>query len=197
MNMPNDWDERYRRGETPWEKGSAHPALLEFLRLQPVHGCVLVPGCGHGHDARALAASADEVTGLDIAESAIEAAESYPVVGGEHYLRADLFNLPQSMRHRFDWVFEHTCFCAIDPERRGDYVAAVADTLRPGGHLLAIFFLTPDMDPGESGPPFGTSVTELDELFSARFALLGEWEPAQTFSGREGRELCRLLRLKA
>ena len=194
--MSNEWDERYQHGDTPWEKGRAHPALLDFARLQPVHGRVLVPGCGHGHDARVLAASADEVIGLDIAKSAIKAAESYPIVGGEQYLEADLFDLPPRLRHRFDWVFEHTSFCAIDPERRRDYVTAVCEALCPGGHVLAIFFLTPEMDPGESGPPFGTTVAELDALFSTHFVTLGEWIPSQTFPGREGRELCRLLRLR-
>jgi methyl halide transferase len=194
--MPNDWEGLYQRGETPWEKGRPHPALLEFLRLQSVHGRVLVPGCGHGHDARALAASADEVIGLDIAEAAIQAAESYPVVGGESYVRADLFDLPPRLRHRFDWVFEHTCFCAIDPAMRQSYVAAVRGALRPGGHVLAIFYLSPDMEPGESGPPFATSVEELDALFLEHFSLLGEWVPTETYPGREGRELCRLLRLR-
>ena len=196
LTMGNEWDERYRRGETPWEKGRAHPALLEFIRRQSMHGRVLVPGCGHGHDARAIAASADEVIGLDIAESAIQAADSYPVVGGERYLLGDLFALPPRFRHAFDWVFEHTCFCAINPDRRQDYVNAVREALQPGGHLLAIFYLSPDMEPGESGPPFGTSIEELDELFSPQFAVVAQWEPAETFPGRERRELCRLLRLR-
>lgn len=194
MNMENEWDQKYRSGETPWEKGAAHPALVDFLKRQPLRGRVLVPGCGHGHDARALAASADAVVGVDIAESAIAAAESYPEVGGERYLVGDLFNLPAPLRGSFDWVFEHTCFCAIDPARRPDYVEAVAESLRPGGSLLAIFFMNPDMDPGESGPPFGTSDEELEGLFSERFELIAEWEPAATFDGREGRERFRLLR---
>src|SRR6478609_6306354 len=63
MIMENEWDKRYQSGETPWEKGRAHPELVAFLRRQPLNGCVLVPGCGHGHDARALAACADEVVG--------------------------------------------------------------------------------------------------------------------------------------
>jgi len=29
----------------------------------------------------------------------------------------------------YDWIFEHTLFCAIDPARRDDYVNAVLDTL--------------------------------------------------------------------
>jgi SAM-dependent methyltransferase len=194
--MSTKWEDCYQRGETPWEKGRAHPELLAFLRRQQVSGRVLVPGCGHGHDARALAASADEVLGLDIAEGAIAAAESYPVVGGEHFVRGDLFDLPARSRGAFDWVFEHTCFCAIDPQMRAAYVSAVAGALRPGGHLLAIFFMNPDMDPGETGPPFGATREELDALFLPKFNLLAEWVPSETFPGRENRELFRLLRLR-
>ena len=191
--MPTDWEERYRTGETPWDKGAAHPALMAFLKSQPVHGRVLVPGCGLGHDVRALAATADEVIGLDIAPAAVRAAKAQPAIGGERYVQGDLFALPKAMRGSFDWVFEHTCFCAIDPSLRADYVTAVAGALKPGGHLLAVFYLDPGLDPGESGPPFGTSKAELDALFGARFSLVKEWQPSATYAGREGRELCRLL----
>jgi SAM-dependent methyltransferase len=192
----NEWQQRYETQDTPWEKGGPHPGLVEFLRRQPISGRVLVPGCGTGHDVRALAATADEVVGLDIAPAAIATAKAYPEVGGERFVVGDLFALPASMRGQFDWVFEHTCFCAIPRERRGDYAQAVAGALAPGGHLLAIFFLNPDMDPGENGPPFGASVSELDALFGENFELLVEWPPTATFPGREGRELCRLLRRK-
>src|SRR5258708_5048424 len=149
--MPTDWEDRYRTGDTPWEKGAPHPALVEFLRREPIRGRCLVPGCGSGHDVRALAATADEVVGLDVAPSAIHVAKAQPVVGGERYVLGDLFALPPAMRGVFDWVFEHTCFCAIDPTRRADYVSAVADALRPGGGLLATYYMTPDLDPGTSG----------------------------------------------
>jgi SAM-dependent methyltransferase len=192
--MPQDWESCYQRGETPWEKGRPHPALVEFLRRVPIRGRVLVPGCGHGHDVRAIASSADEVIGLDIAPSAVEAATSYPEVGGERYVLGDLFDLPRPMRGSFDWVFEHTCFCAISPTLREDYVRAVAGALRPGGEMLAIFYLDPGLDPGETGPPFGVEVEELDALFSPYFTLRGEWVPTETYTGREGRELCRLMR---
>ena len=95
----------------------------------------------------------------------------------------------------FDVVFEHTCFCAIPPERRPDYVSAVASALRPKGCLLAIFYLDPGLDPGENGPPFGVTREELDALFGPRFTILGEWVPAATYPGRESREACRLLQL--
>ena len=195
--MDNKWEDLYARGETPWEKGRAHPELVAFLRRQPMSGRVLVPGCGHGHDVRAIAACADEVVGLDIAEGAIAAAENYPVTGGERFVLGDLFNLSPRWRGQFDWVFEHTCFCAIDPEMRPAYVESVAAALRPGGHLLAIFYMNPDMDPGETGPPHGSTAEALDTLFSPAFERLGEWVPSETFAGRDERELVRWLRRRA
>jgi SAM-dependent methyltransferase len=194
MTTPADWEARYTEGNMPWEKGAPHPALFDLLSRQTIQGSVLVPGCGLGNDVRALAATADAVLGLDIAPSAIAAAKQHPEVGGESYLAADLFALPRRLHGAFDWVFEHTCFCAIDPARRADYAAAVATALRPGGYTFAIFYLNPQMDPGESGPPFGVTPAELDTLFRPAFDLILEWPPSATFPGREGRERCRLLK---
>lgn len=192
--MPTDWEDHYQRGETPWEKGAPCPGLVDFLAGEGVHGRVLVPGCGSGHDARALAATADEVVGIDIAPSAIKAARAVPRIGSERFELADLFALPARWRGSFDWVWEHTCFCAIDREMRPAYVDAVAAALRPGGHLLAIFFLDPGHENPDDGPPFGVSPAELDSLFSPKFTLLREWVPARVYAGREGGEKMRLLR---
>ncbi len=189
----SDWEERYKTGDMPWEKGSPHPELIALLRKLPIRGRVLVPGCGYGHDVRAIAATADEVVGLDIAPSAIEGAKKHPVVGGERYAVGDLFALPAKMRDSFDWVFEHTCFCAIPIERRADYVESVASALLPGGRLLAIFYMNPDMDPGEKGPPFGATREELKSCFGKAFKLVAEWIPEATHPGRDQRELCRIL----
>ncbi|MCE9611456.1 MAG: methyltransferase domain-containing protein [Chthoniobacter sp.] len=193
--MPTDWEANYQKNETPWEKGGPSPGLVEFLRTEPVRGRVLVPGCGFGHDVRALAATADEVVGLDIAPSAVKGARTFPTVGGESYELADLFALPPRLRGIFDWVWEHTCFCAIDPAMRPAYVAAVAGALRPGGHLLAVFYLDPGQNHPTDGPPFGVSTAELDTLFAPHFTVLSEWLPKSAYPGREGREWMRVLRL--
>ena len=200
--MPTDWESCYRAGETPWDKGAPAPPLLEWL-AQPDHrfeGVVLVPGCGLGHDVRAIASTgqAREIVGLDISPAALALARQQPPAGGETYAEADLFNLPPAFRGRFDWVFEHTCFCAIDPARRADYVRAVAGALKPGGHLLAIFYLNPwsggERPPPGGGPPFPASVAELDGLFAGHFESLETAVPTRTYPGREGRELLRVLR---
>jgi SAM-dependent methyltransferase len=195
--MPTDWEARYREKDMPWEKGAPSPGLVDFLATDPARGQVLVPGCGFGHDVRALATTADEVVGLDLAASAIKGARQFPVVGGERYVQGDLFALPPALRGAFDWVFEHTCFCAIDPALRPAYVEAVAGALRPGGKLLAVFYLDPGNDSPDEGPPFEVSLAELDRLFLARFTLLREWLPRRTYPGREGREWMRVFGLKS
>jgi SAM-dependent methyltransferase len=191
--MPTDWEARYRERDMPWEKGAPSPGLLDFLAHEPVRGRVLVPGCGFGHDVRALAATADEVVGLDIAPSGIEGARQFPRVGNERYVAGDLFDLPAELRGAFDWVWEHTCFCAIDPAQRLAYVEAVAGALKPGGKLLAVFYLNPGNDHPDEGPPFEVSVAELDRLFLPRFTLDREWLPQNAYPGREGREWMRIL----
>lgn len=187
----DDWEKRYRDGDTPWEKGAPSPGLLDFLGTRRMAGRVLVPGCGLGHDVRAISDADNRVLGVDVAPSAIAAAEAFPEVAGEEYQTADLFDLPRELESQFDWVWEHTCFCAIDPARRSDYVDGVRFALRDGGHLLAVFYL----DPGDGkGPPFGVTRAELDALFAPVFELLEEWVPLHAYPGREDRELMRLLR---
>jgi len=191
--MPTDWEDHYRRGEMPWEKGAPSPGLIDYLAAEPVRGRVLVPGCGLGHDVRALAATAGEVVGIDIAPSAVAAAQAIPPVGRERYELADLFALPEFWRGTFDAVWEHTCFCAIQPAQRPAYVEAVADALRPEGRLIAIFYLDPGNDSPDEGPPFEVSIAELDRLFLPRFSVDREWLPQHAYAGREGREWMRVL----
>lgn len=187
-----DWQASYETGEMPWDEGAPHPALLDFISESgPFHGRILVPGCGLGHEVRALSTGANQVIGLDIAPGAVAKARAFPKRGREEYVTANLFNLGPEFRSSFDWVVEHTCFCAIDPVMRQAYAAAVAGALEPGSHLFAIFYLDPAVD---RQPPYGVEIPELDELFSRFFVLVREWVPTHTFKGRESRELVRLLR---
>ena len=73
----------------------------------------------------------------------------------------------------FDWVFEHTLFCAIQPDQRPDYVQAVRRWLKPEGHFLAVYYIIPDKE----GPPFGSTREEILERFSPFFNRLEDWVP--------------------
>ncbi len=187
-----DWEDAYQRRETPWEKGVPHPGLVDFLKGHgPLKGEIFVPGCGSGHDVRALSAPENHPLGVDLAPFAMTKAKSRPAIAHEEYLLADLFDLPAELDGRFDWIFEHTCFCAIDPSLRKDYVSTIVRLLKPGGRLLAIFFINPDHE--EDGPPHRVSTAELEEFFGKCFAVEQEWVPQRTHPGRENRELMRVL----
>jgi len=206
--MDTDWESHYLEGHTPWDKGEASPPLRDLLTRWSEEGAdkrqrVLVPGCGTGHDVRAIARAwpEAEVIGLDLSPTALAAARKVPATGGkDDYLEGDLFTLaPEDLPggKLVDLVWEHTCFCAIEPSMRAAYVRAVAGLLVPGGGLWGVFYLDPYDDehqPG-AGPPHGTSVGELHDHFVDRFEILDEWSPPHTYPGREGREWVMRLRL--
>ena len=181
-----DWEARYQSGDMPWEKGEASPGLVDFLAAHPelARGAVLVPGCGTGHDARVWARAGFAVTGYDLAPSAVQFARERTAAAGlkAEFVRGDF--LRDEPKERFDWIFEHTLFCAIEPAERDLYVAAVLRWLKPGGDYLAVNYLIPDRD----GPPFGTTRPELWERFSPGFELLEEWVP-RSYPNRTGLEL--------
>ncbi|MBL9129148.1 MAG: methyltransferase domain-containing protein [Verrucomicrobiales bacterium] len=183
----NEWESRYRTGDTPWEKGEGSPGLADFLRDRPdlPRGSVLVPGCGTGHDARIWARHGFVPTGLDIAPSAIRlATERSTAEGLPGTFRAGDF-LRDAPFARFDWIFEHTLFCAIQPADRSLYPEAVARWLRPGGHFLAVHYMLRSQ---EGGPPFGCTQEELIERFAPHFEWVGGWVP-RSYPNRFGLEL--------
>lgn len=188
-DLPGYWQQRYERGEDRWDKEQPAPPLLEYLAGHRLEGKVLVPGCGAGHDVRALARAGLSVVGLDFAPAALERAHSFPRVAQEEYELANFLALPEHLTGQFDGLFEHTLFCAIPPHRRPDYVRSCFAALRPGGWMLAIFYLNPGH---EDGPPWGVTREALDELFAPYFDPRFERVPGLAYEGREGRELLRL-----
>src|SRR5947209_287339 len=169
------WENRYQTKDMPWEKGAPSPGLVDFLAAHPglARGSVCVPGCGTGHDVREWAKAGFQATGFDLAPSAIRLGHEKTTAAGLHAN----FQLSDFLREQppfqFDWVFEHTLYCAIDPSERDAYARAVVRWLKPGGQYLAVNYLIPDKD----GPPFGTTRDELWSRFSPEFNLLGEWVP--------------------
>jgi cyclopropane fatty-acyl-phospholipid synthase-like methyltransferase len=181
-----DWEARYQTGDMPWEKGDPSPGLVDFLAANRnlTGKTVCVPGCGTGHDVREWAKAGFEVHGYDLAPSAIRLSIERTRAAG---LQAE-FKLGDFLRDEppflFDWIFEHTLFCAINPSERDLYVRAVLRWLKPGGGYLAVNYLIPDTD----GPPFGTTRAELIERFSPHFSLLTKWAP-RSYPNRTGLEL--------
>ncbi len=181
-----DWESCYQKNDFPWDKGAPSPGLVDFLASETdlEHGSVCVPGCGTGHDVREWAKHGFEATGVDIAPTAMDLARQRT---SEANLEAD-FRVADFLNDRpdqpFDWVFEHTLFCAIQPEERDRYVEAVHRWLRPGANYLAVYYLIED----EDGPPFPSTRDEILNRFSDRFTLKREWTP-RSYPNRENLEL--------
>jgi methyl halide transferase len=196
------WAELYRNGDTGWDQGGPSPGLVDFLnrdvgagRVMPFQsGRALVPGCGRGHDARALAAAGFTVIGLDVVKGAVEEAARMAEAEGLKRIRfaqADFLHLPAPLRGPYDLIFENTFFCAIDPDHRNRYVEAAANLLAAAGFLLGVFY---NIQP-ETGPPFGATREELLDRFGRRFRLILDRVPS-SIPRREGKELLMLWQRK-
>jgi hypothetical protein len=111
-------------------------------------------------------------------------------------VEGDLFDLAPDLRGEFDVVIEHTCLSGMPPALRPQYAAGVRAALKPGGlgQITGVWYINPDLDPGESGPPFPLPVEELDALFAGDFEIIADYVPENSFAGRLGRERVRVLR---
>src|SRR5579883_1440210 len=185
MSETDYWESRYQTGDMPWEKGAPSPGLVDFLETHPQleHGTVCIPGCGTGHDVRAWAKHGFVARGFDIAPSAIGLARKAAADAGLSATFQQVDFLRANPPELFDWVFEHTLFCAIPIADRDNYVQAVLRWLKPGGQYLAVNYLIPDKD----GPPFRTTREEQLERFSPSLQLLDEWVP-RSYPNRTGLE---------
>lgn len=179
------WEDLYQKGETQWEKGEPSPGLVDYLQAHPQlpKGSVLAPGCGTGHDVRAWAKAGFAATGFDVAPSAIQLSIERTRAAN---LKADFRQvdfLEEDAYEKFDYVFEHTLFCAIQPAQRDLYVQAVKRWLKPSGRYVAVFYMIPNTE----GPPFGVTREEIRKRFDPLFDLLEEWVP-RSYPGRTGLE---------
>lgn len=192
------WENLYRTADTGWDLGSPTPVFVHLLagRDSPPPGTMLVPCCGRGYDAVLFARAGFAVTGVDHAPSALAAARALAAAEGTGatFLTDDLFSLPARFAGSFDYVLEYTCFCAIAPARRAEYVEVMSAVLRPGGEILALFFPVLPPGYGPEGPPYAVSEEELRTYFGGRFEITHLAASPHTISPRRGRELLGRLR---
>ncbi len=193
---PQFWESRYQEGSDRWDLGKAAPAFLSLLQSEnaPPVGKTIVLGCGRGYDALLFAEVGHEVIGVDFAPSAIAEAKQIAQQANlaVQFLQADIFKLPESYTNSFDYVIEHTCFCALPPEKRTNYINLVHSLLKPQGELLAIFFT----HQRSGGPPHGIQPAEIKELFSSQFEIMQLEAIENSVPSRQGEEHFARLRPK-
>lgn len=192
------WESCYQHGDDGWELGRPTPPLVRFLTTRPEllgdGQRALVLGCGRGHEAIALTRLAPRgarVSALDIAPTAVrvttEAATAAGLTDRLTVHQIDLFD--DSGREplttaAYDLVLEHTCYCAIDPRRRDDYVQVVRRVLKPNGHFVGLFYTHDYPD----GPPFAATIGEVRDRLGAAFTIEHEEVPRDSILTRAGFE---------
>jgi|UniRef100_A0A7C3R3S2 SAM-dependent methyltransferase len=190
------WNQRYVEKNTGWDLGQPAPPfvrLVETGNWRPP-GRVLIPGAGRSHEGIFLASKGFDVTCVDFAHQAVlEARESATRAGVKMtVLEEDFFGLDPARVGTFDTLLEHTCFCAIDPGRRIEYVEKAWELLSPEGILIGLFYA----HGREGGPPWTTTEEEVRSLFERRFDLLDLGVTDWSVDSRKGEELLGRLRRK-
>ena len=188
VNTPHKWENDYERGTDGWDLGGPAPAFKQLAasgRFAP--GSMIVLGAGRGHDAREFARHGFHVTAVDFtAYAAREMQRLADPAAPIEIVQHDVFTLPSTFDSRFEYVLEHTCFCAIDPRRRSEYANLVARLLKPGGIYIDLAF---PLSTHSGGPPFAVSAAELLELFrSCGFDLVARELPTESAPRRRGLE---------
>jgi SAM-dependent methyltransferase len=181
------WNQIYEKNAAGWDLGGPSPVLIDMIpRLKIPKARVLVLGCGAGHDAAFLAEHDHFVTAVDFSAEAIaQAKKKYAQLKNLKFEQHDIFKLPTEWTGQFDVIFEHTCYCAINPERRNEVVKIWRRMLSPQGSILAVFFTMYN----NHSPPFGSSEWEIRKRLQPFFHFIfwGRWR--QSITRRQGQEL--------
>lgn len=181
------WTKIYRTEDPKWELQEPAPALVDMLpRLKLPKSRILVLGCGSGEDANHFAEHGHVVTAVDFSEEAISRAKKkFGHVKNIEFIQQDIFKLGREHENAYDIVFEHTCFCAINPAKRNDMVKLWRRSLIETGFLMGVFFTME----AKRNTPFGSTEWEIRERLKKgfKFVFWSRWKksPGQ----RNGKEL--------
>ena len=192
---PVDWRQAWKTGVTPWDAGASPPALRGLLDRGAVPGGrVLVPGCGTGYDLATLAREDREVVGIDLSDDARTAflAEHPSLPGSVVYEVTDFFSYAPS--HGFDFVWDYTFFCALDPDQRSAWSQTMKRLVEPAGVLATLLFPFEDPISDRAGPPWPINTEMVRTYVEDAFEELDTAEVEQTHPGREGKERLALWR---
>lgn len=167
-----DWKGAWEAGHTPWDRGAAPQALVDLVGQGVLpQGRALVPGAGSGYDVLTLANPEREAIGLDLAEGARERFEMLRKQAGvpseqARLVVADFFTWEPE--EPFDMIWDYKFFCALERDRRPEWVERMQRWVKPGGELVTLIF--PGVDkPADDGPPYAMTPELLHEVLTPAF----------------------------
>jgi SAM-dependent methyltransferase len=165
-----EWDASYTAdGPAPWDIGRPQPAFVRLADDGRLTGRLLDPGCGTGENSLLAASRGADVTGIDVAPTAIARARAKASERGltARFEVADALDL-RRLWLTADTVIDSGVFHVFDDDDRARYVASLAAVLRPAGTCYLMCFS--DRQPGTWGPR-RVSAEELRVAFSDGWAV--------------------------
>jgi SAM-dependent methyltransferase len=168
--MKKRFNNRYLSGDLPWNINRPDFNLVDVVRdYEIVPARALDIGCGTGDNVLWLARQGFTVTGIDIAEKAIDLALEKSIkynVHADFYVRDVLKDdIPG---YPYNFVFDRGCFHTFDKKKeRSNYARKVNEILADSGYWLT---LMGSVDDGrlDIGPPKRTArevVTAVEPYF--------------------------------
>jgi cyclopropane fatty-acyl-phospholipid synthase-like methyltransferase len=148
------WDDAYLHGDVPWDIGRPQPAIQRLADAGELIEPVLDAGCGSGEHALLAAVMGLQVTGVDVAQTAIEHARAKARARGlsAEFLVGDVLALDRVERLQppFRTVIDSGCFHTLANADRPLYASSLAAVVEPGGVLHLLCFS--EHTPGTDGP---------------------------------------------
>ncbi len=179
------WDNRHKKGDTPWEIGKISPPLKAYFdQITDKNINILIPGVGDAHEAEYLVAQGfSHISICDISPTAIAKVKNqlkeYPHL---LYITNDFFKIDG----KYDLIVEQTFFCALDPLLRNNYVNKIFDLMSKEGTLAGVFFASHFQ---HEGPPFGGDINEYKSLLSIKLHIHQIQMCYNSIPPRQGNEL--------
>jgi thiopurine S-methyltransferase len=174
------WQSRWRKGNTGFHMDEGYPGLKNHWEKLNTgsRARVLVPLCGKSIDLVWLARKTGNVTGVEVAEEAVEEFFSEqgltPVVSEKgrfevwkaeniELWKGDFFKFPQKKAGTFDLIYDKAALVALPTEMRKRYAEKIRALT--GSHTIYLLhhFVYPEDE--MNGPPFSVTPDEIDRLF--------------------------------
>jgi SAM-dependent methyltransferase len=167
----------------PWNSEAPPEPLVRLIESGKVAPCRAIDlGCGAGNYAIWLAGKGFDVTGIDLAPTAIRIARENAAkkLVSCDFIVADVLGDLGEVRGTFDFAYDWEVLHHIFPDEREKYVGNVHRLLNPGGKYLSVCFSEDDPQFGGRGKyrktRLGTelyfsSVDELKALFGPLFKI--------------------------
>jgi protein-L-isoaspartate O-methyltransferase len=167
------WEDMWKRdgGLKPgqyFDASGSSKVLLQLLKHNPAPASgasALVPGCGRGYDVIEMAKVGYHALGLDIAPTAVAAAQAHNGAclktaglgawpGSASFSTDDFFQI-QPPAGGFDLIYDYTFLCALDPAQRVQWAETMRRLIKPKtGELVTLIF---PLGEYEGGPPHAMS----------------------------------------